>query len=59
LGAALVGSAIVNSYYREPVTVVEHHTYYQSAPPPCRVWVPGHYIYQPGGHYTYLPGYYE
>jgi hypothetical protein len=61
LGAAVVGSAIVNSYYREPVTVVEHHTYYEPAPlpPPCRVWVPGHYIYGPYGHYTYVPGYYE
>jgi hypothetical protein len=61
LGAAVVGSAIVNSYYREPVTVVEHHTYYEPVlpPPPCRVWVPGHYIYEPGGHYTYVPGYYQ
>jgi hypothetical protein len=61
LGAAVVGSAIVNSYYREPVTVVEHQTYYEPAPlpPPCRVWVPGHYIYGPYGHYTYVPGYYE
>jgi hypothetical protein len=60
LGAAVVGSAIVNSYYREPVTVVEHHTYYQPAPPPpCRVWVPGYYVYEGGGHYIYVPGRWE
>jgi hypothetical protein len=60
LGAAVVGSAIVNSfYYRDPVTVVEHHNYYEPAPPPCRVWVPGHYIYDSGNHYNYVPGYYE
>lgn len=60
LGAAVVGSAIANSYYREPVTVVEHHTYYQPAPPPpCRVWVPGQYIYEGCGRYLYIPGHWR
>jgi hypothetical protein len=34
LGAGIVGSAIINSYPRERVTVVERNTYYHPAPPP-------------------------
>ena len=34
LGAAVVGSAIINGYPREREVVVEHHTYYNSPPPP-------------------------
>lgn len=73
LGAAVVGSAIVNSYPRERV-VVERNTYYHSAPPPCRdyaydcprpcdppprVWVPGRYEYAGGGYYRRVPGHWE
>lgn len=38
LGAGILGSAIINSYPRERVTVVERNTYYHPAPPPshCR-----------------------
>ena len=63
LGAIVVGSAVINSYPRERVTVVEHKTYYQPAPPQSydcpssyRVWNPGHYVYERGGHYTYVRG---
>ncbi len=75
LGAAVVGSAIINSYPREREVVVEHHTYYSPPPPPqyrdecydcptsyeppSRVWVPGHYEYVGGGYYRRAPGHWE
>ncbi len=62
LGAAVIGSAIMNRYDCQPVTVIERRTYYYQPappPPPCRVWVPGHYVYQPGGYYIYVPGCYQ
>jgi len=73
LGAAIVGSAIINSYAPEREVIVEHHTYYQPAPPPPyrnydrpdshyvpgRVWIPGQYLYEGGGRYVYVPGHWE
>jgi hypothetical protein len=67
LGVGILGSAIVNSCQPQRVTVVEHHTYYEPAPPPryCeprhvwvppvteRVWNPGHYEYD-----RWVPGQY-
>jgi hypothetical protein len=67
LGFGMLGSAIANSCQPERVTVVEHHTYYEPAPPPryCesrhvwvppvteRVWNPGHYEYD-----RWVPGQY-
>jgi hypothetical protein len=70
-----VGSAIINSYPRERVTVVEHNTYYSPPPPPpCReysydyptsydppprVWVPGHSEPVGRGYYRHVPGHWE
>jgi hypothetical protein len=61
LGVGILGSAIANSCQPERVTVVEHHTYYEPAPPSppryCetrRVWVPPvtETVWNPG-HYEY------
>ena len=61
LGAAILGSALINSAQPDQVTVV-HETYYEPAPPrvyheycaPHRVWVPPVYekVWNPG-HYEY------
>jgi len=75
LGAAVVGSAIINSYPREREVVVERNIYYNPPPPPrCRdyvydcpssydppprVWVPGRYEYVGGGYYRRAPGHWE
>jgi len=73
-GAAVVGSAIINSYPRERTVVVERNTYYAPPPPPCRdydynpparyvaptrVWVPGHYEWVAEGYYRRIPGYWD
>lgn len=73
-GAAVVGSAIINSYPRERTVVVERNTYYAPPPPPCRdydydppvryvpptrVWVPGHYEWVAEGYYRRIPGYWR
>jgi hypothetical protein len=69
LGAAILGSSLINNYSPEHVTVVEHRTYYQPDPPhykrycePQRVWVPPVYdkVWNPG-HYDdcrYISGRY-
>lgn len=61
IGAAILGSAIINSYKSEPVRVIEHETHYYSYPPPrcqrsCeprRVWVP------PVNEQVWNPGHYD
>jgi hypothetical protein len=70
LGAAILGSAIINNSRPERVTVIEHNTYYQPDPPrhsqrhcePRQVWIPPEYerVWNPG-HYEYgkwVPGQY-
>ena len=62
LGAALLGSALINSYQPERVTVIERETYYYPDPPrhsqrycePRRVWIPPvcERVWNPG-HYEY------
>jgi hypothetical protein len=75
LGAAIVGTAIVNSMTPEREVVVEHETHYYPAPAPryrdydydrpdshyvpSRVWIPGQYLYEGGGRYIYVPGHWE
>lgn len=58
LGAALLGSALINNSQPERVTIIEHETYYHPAPPryyePRHVWVPPvcERVWNPG-HYEY------
>lgn len=52
LGAAIVGTAILNSYPREHVTVVEHETHYYPAPPPA----PQYRDYDDRQDSYYVPG---
>ena len=70
VGAAILGSAIINSYQPERVRVIERHTYHHPGPPryipescePQQVWITPTYerVWNPG-HYEYgkwVPGQY-
>jgi len=62
IGAAILGSALINNCQPERVTIIKHNTYYQPNPPrhnrsycePQRIWVPPSYkkVWNPG-HYEY------